>query len=287
MLNTKTLVCGRWLGANAKLTRLKLVGGVHKLLKMDLSWEQFDNLYRYLNPTANGKKGHLDLDEFMEAFGPPTLCSHKKRARPLSHNLKGVDAAGDWMDGGIVSLREMMDVACATLLDHGLSLQEVVWCFDRNGNQSVSVSEFVSMMKMLVGRAFSKQEVFFLMDSVDASLDRKLQTDELLEFFYLYLSDRLNRLNGKMLVDDSSKSPKLQKLRKNVKEFISKNFERDFRDGMKGRGLTGAFAPLLKSMGIVTIHDGEGGKVQKVLAATMPILSPLKKTKLTRLEKVR
>lgn len=257
------------------------------MLKMDLSWEQFDNLYRYLNPTGNGKKGHLDLEEFIEAFGPPSLCPHKKRARPLSHSLKKMDVARDWMSGGIVSLREMMDAACATMLDHGLSLQEVVWCFDRNGNQSVSVSEFVSMMKMLVGRAFSKEEMFFLMDSIDTSLDRKLQTDELLEFFYLYFSDRLNRLNEEMATADKNTSAKLQKLRKNVKVFISKNFEREFRDKMKGRGVTGAFAPLFKQMGVITIQDGGGGKAKEdVLAATLPILSPLKKIKPTHRQKV-
>ena len=46
----------RWLGHNDRLTRLKLLGGIRRLLKMDLAWEQFDNLYRYLSPASNGKK---------------------------------------------------------------------------------------------------------------------------------------------------------------------------------------------------------------------------------------
>jgi hypothetical protein len=54
---------------------------------------QFDNLYRYLSPEANGKKAHLSLQEFIDAFRPqhPGSPSRNRALRGLRGHNVGVD----------------------------------------------------------------------------------------------------------------------------------------------------------------------------------------------------
>jgi hypothetical protein len=54
---------------------------------------QFDNLYRYLSPEGNGKKAHLSLQEFIDAFRPqhPGSPSRNRALRGLRGHNVGVD----------------------------------------------------------------------------------------------------------------------------------------------------------------------------------------------------
>jgi hypothetical protein len=56
----------RWLGPNAKLTRLKLEGGLKGLLKLEVDWCQFDALWTKIDYR---RSGDIDLDEFKRFFG--------------------------------------------------------------------------------------------------------------------------------------------------------------------------------------------------------------------------
>jgi hypothetical protein len=253
----------RWLGQNDRLTRLKLLGGTRKLLRLDMSWEQFDNLYRYLNPGGHGKKSYLTREEFVEAFSHPPVgagraAGGKVKRGFIAHNgaaaKAGSEMGGEGRGRGVELLRKVMDSVCATLVQHGLTLREVIWCFDRNGDETVSVSEFASLMKMLVGRAFTRHEIYLVMDSMDTSLDRRLQASEMMEFFFIFWSDQLRR--AKAALDQSPRDAALQKAVHSFRHLITSNFDREFRDGMKGRSeLVGPFAPLLRKMGVVAHEE--------------------------------
>lgn len=250
----------RWLGPNDRLTRLKLLGGIRKLLRLDLSWEQFDNLYRYLSPDANGKKAFLTVEEFVEAFAHPMVGSPAKKRLRSNAMRKGLRSSVDkdlWGDGtakGVMLVRRVMGVVSSTLLDHGLSLQEAIWCFDRNGDQTVSLSEFASLMKLLVGSLATKHDIYLMMNAIDSSLDRRLQNEELLEFFYIFWSDQLRQI--KYRLERTPLDASLQKQQHELRTLISKNFTRDFRDKMKGRDqLVGPFAALLRKMGMVANQE--------------------------------
>jgi hypothetical protein len=56
----------KWLGKNEKLTRLKFQGGIERVLRLKMTWQQFDTLWCKLD---NTRSGDLDMKEFKEFFG--------------------------------------------------------------------------------------------------------------------------------------------------------------------------------------------------------------------------
>ena len=56
----------KWLGKNEKLTRLKFQGGIERVLRLKMTWQQFDCLWCKLDST---RSGDLDLKEFTDFFG--------------------------------------------------------------------------------------------------------------------------------------------------------------------------------------------------------------------------
>jgi hypothetical protein len=75
---------------------------------------------------------------------------------------------------------QVMSCVSWTLLVHGLSLQEVLWCFDRNGDGSVSLSEFSSLLRLLLGprSGVGRHEVALVIGAIDTSLDRRYKAAE-------------------------------------------------------------------------------------------------------------
>ena len=55
----------QWLGRNEKLTRLKFQGGLEKVLRLKMTWQQFDSLWTRLDTQQSGD---LSFQEFQNAF---------------------------------------------------------------------------------------------------------------------------------------------------------------------------------------------------------------------------
>ena len=55
-----------WLGSNEKLTRLKFHGGMERVLRLRMSWQQFDAMWNKLD---SARSGDLDIEEFRACFG--------------------------------------------------------------------------------------------------------------------------------------------------------------------------------------------------------------------------
>ena len=56
----------KWLGKNEKLTRLKFQGGVARVLRLKMAWQQFDSLWSRIDTL---RSGDLDVKEFRACFG--------------------------------------------------------------------------------------------------------------------------------------------------------------------------------------------------------------------------
>ena len=56
----------RWLGSNEKLTRLKFHGGMERVLRLKMNWQQFDAMWNNLD---SKRSGDLDINEFRDRFG--------------------------------------------------------------------------------------------------------------------------------------------------------------------------------------------------------------------------
>ena len=55
----------QWLGKNKKLTRLKFQGGIEKVLRLKMTWQQFDSLWTRVDKQ---RSGDLSFQEFQNAF---------------------------------------------------------------------------------------------------------------------------------------------------------------------------------------------------------------------------
>lgn len=55
----------QWLGKNEKLTRLKFQGGLEKVLRLKMTWQQFDSLWTRVDTQ---RSGYLSFQEFQNSF---------------------------------------------------------------------------------------------------------------------------------------------------------------------------------------------------------------------------
>jgi len=116
-----------------KLSRLRFSEGIRQLLKLELSWQQFDALFNKLD---TGRSGALTFQDFMHAFQPVAT------EQPQSQELMKI-------------LMHFGDV----LLNNSVTLQELFEGFDQNGSGSISISEFCSLLRLIGASIFSKQTV--------------------------------------------------------------------------------------------------------------------------------
>ncbi|CAM9597341.1 unnamed protein product [Chrysoparadoxa australica] len=250
----------RWLGANNKLTRLKLEGGIASLLHLDVPWELFDLVFNRIDTVSNGC---LSLEEFIGAFGD----TDDLQALDGGPGLGAMGTRPE--DGGELQvLRCKLCQVVETLQELNYSLQEVFSCFDRNGSGAVSVSEFTSLMKLLLGKSVTKHQMFLMLSCIDESGDRQIQLSELRAFFYSVWASHLAQLNHKIKLSPNNES--LRAKRRDLRNVIRGSFSRTFRDSVadKPKGMPGPFTSILERMGL--------GELSPALMLDAPT-SPVKK----------
>ncbi|CAM9326082.1 unnamed protein product, partial [Phaeothamnion confervicola] len=231
----------RWLGRNSKLTRLKLEGGMATILRLEMAWEQFDRLWSAIDTSHDGTIG---ADEFRRAFGDVGDLGA----------FGGTAAAAVSAADEAAALRAAIGDVSETLRQLGLSLREVFCSFDRNGSGRVSVAEFTSLMKMLLGRQLTKHQVFLLMNCMDESGDREIEFVELMTFFFRVWMDQLAALSAAAAAaaERPADADVRRRRRRALKQALRDNFSRKFRDAARERGreLQGPFTALLHRMGL-------------------------------------
>ena len=254
----------RWLGNNSKLTRLKFYGGLSTLLKLQVEWPQFDTLWT--------KLGNCDLDfqDFKRYF-----------------NLDEISDPND-IDGGDLGVKSQRSLLlcmydlCDQLRFAGFTVAEMFAGFDRNASKSISVSEFCSMLKLVLNsgagskQVIDKKLIYHALYSVDVDGSKSISLQELSAMIYTVwrmqldeLADKLSRIattpvgSTQRIKEEKEFEQRLLKERADIKDAIKRNFPRQLRDLLEAEGranghghtLMGPFQALFGRLGISQISE--------------------------------
>lgn len=233
----------RWLGSNDKLTRLKFHGGFESILRLRVSWPQFDMIWNDLDSVRSGE---LDLAEFKMYFGDFSEFES--------------DRAGEWSTSNQAMnvLIGLLFELCNAMRYAGFSVIDVFSSFDRNGSGEISFSEFCSLLRVVLGRNVDKKQVYKAFYLVDADCNKSISCNEVLMFIYNIWKSQLQELAGKLSQLDAEFDKelvsKMMKERADIKEAIKRNFPREWRDRLERLGgtmrHTGPFNNILEKMNL-------------------------------------
>jgi Ca2+-binding EF-hand superfamily protein len=232
-----------FIGTNDKLTRLKLFGGLESICRLKLSWAQFDSMWTKLDSI---RTGDLDLTEFKNFFGDLSEFEAKEGLKSLT--LHNADAS---MQSLAVCLADMCDV----MRHAGFTVEEMFCCFDRNGNGTITPSEFCSLLRLIIGPTFDKKIVYEALMTLDTDRDKAISRYELFMFVYRTWKMQLEEIDYRKSMMDPEVEPgdarrfnELNKERNQIREALRRNFNRELRDLLEAQGATqlaGPFATLL------------------------------------------
>ncbi|CAK9078624.1 Synaptotagmin-5 (NTMC2T2.1) (Synaptotagmin E) [Durusdinium trenchii] len=236
------------------LSRLKFQGGLKVLLGLDLTWTQFDRVFRLVSPArGDGTNGTVQFDEFYRVFRPVETRSSMQ------------------------ALQRALFAICETLLKSKVTLKQLFRGFDRNGSGSVSTAEFVSMMKSMSSSELSRENIYALVRCVDSDLDRRISFREFMEFWLVvytqwlrHLSKQFERIESRssggggnqrdsaaITLNNSMvlRKAELERLIGHVRETIELTFGKEF-DLRHRQSLPGPTTALLRKLGMDI--DGTG-----------------------------
>lgn len=260
-----------FLGKNDKLTRMKFHGGLEAVLKLKMSWPQFDALWTKLDFKRSGE---LDHEEFGQFFGDFSEYDYEKSKRNRS----------------IDTLADIMYDLCNAVRREGFNVVEIFSSFDRNGSGEVSVSEFCSMVRAVLGHHVDKKKIFRAFALMDVDANRCISCQEVLTLVYNVWKSQMKELAAKLSdLDDEIDGPLIKKImdeRNQIKDAVKRNFPREWRDRLertKDQYSKGAFAHLLSSMNVSTVtsrvangddfHDTFASSGKRSMSSTMPLPS--------------
>ena len=265
---------------SAKLTRIKFRGGLKVLLAIQLTFDQFDRLFRLVSSPHGEGAGDIGLHEWAAAFGSKKVL---RRSRSTGGATAGAGAgAARGPRGAPLSSDEERAVqaalfaVCDTLERTKLTLAKAFDAFDRNGTGAVSVAEFTSLIKTLGGLNLSKRQVYHLMASMDQNFNREITKDEFMDFFLVVWSQRLAELlaeqaraqevdkQGRTFADNLQRTEgrapgqtaggtvrldkKIRRVRKAMENHFGRDLERLANRDQQGRALPGKSTALMSIM---------------------------------------
>ncbi|GBG32623.1 Synaptotagmin 1 [Hondaea fermentalgiana] len=182
------------------LSRLKFQGAVATVLGIELSWTQFDRVFRIVSPPrGDGTDGTIQFDEFLSAFAKELFDNTKRgerdrQRRPSERNPQAASAHRP--KDTVRSLRAQLFAICDTLVRNEITLQDLFHGFDRNGSEEISTAEFASMMRTLSQGSFSKGDIYNLLACMDADFDRRISMQEFLDFWLVIFTQWLQSDQG-------------------------------------------------------------------------------------------
>ncbi|KAF1323428.1 hypothetical protein FI667_g10600, partial [Globisporangium splendens] len=220
---------------SSKISRAKFQDGLLSLLSIDISWHQFDLLFRRLDVDCDGE---LSLDEFCEVFQRNHLSFQREDLLFLEDAL-------------VNSVIEKLETQQWTLI-------ELFKAFDRDGSGEISIAEFATLVRFLFTRKDkrkliqsgkdskkrSKRLVYLLMSCLDVSADRRISLQEFLRFFFVIWSSRLMEVQDQLFDYENSQKAEttlkskdivesLRAQKKMMRRVLHTNFSRPFRDSMR------------------------------------------------------
>uniref|UniRef100_K3X614 EF-hand domain-containing protein n=1 Tax=Globisporangium ultimum (strain ATCC 200006 / CBS 805.95 / DAOM BR144) TaxID=431595 RepID=K3X614_GLOUD len=219
----------------SKISRARVQGGLLTLLSIDVSWHQFDLLFRRLDIDYDGE---LSLDEFCEVFQRDHLSFQREDLLFLEDAL-------------VNFVIEKLETQQWTLI-------ELFKAFDRDGGGEISIAEFATLARFLFARKDkrkliqsdrdsqkrSKRLVHLLMSCLDVSADRRISLQEFLRFFFVIWSSRLMEVQDQLFDCENTQKAEitikskdivesLRAKKKTMRRVLRTNFSRPFRDSMR------------------------------------------------------
>jgi len=233
-----------WLGSNSKLTRLKLQGGLESVLRLKLTWSQFDALWTRLDYK---RSGDVDFKEFNDFFNDLNDFEILEGTQTLS-SVSGSKS--------MQTLTKLLYELCDALRHAGLTVVEIFKGFDRNGSGEISIAEFCSLLKLITGSKVEKKYIYQALLTVDVDGSKSVSLEEMMVFVYRIwkqqLSDLARKLEPVVVLDaDRLKNENVMQERDKIKEAIRLNFPRAWRDKFERAGydhLQGPFVSLFNRM---------------------------------------
>jgi len=144
---------------------------------------------------------------------------------------------------------------CDVMRHAGFTVEEMFCCFDRNGNGTITPSEFCSLLRLIIGPTFDKKIVYEALMTLDTDRDKAISRYELFMFVYRTWKMQLDEIDyRKSMMDpevdagDAHRCNELNKERNQIREALRRNFNRELRDLLEAQGATqlaGPFATLL------------------------------------------
>jgi Ca2+-binding EF-hand superfamily protein len=275
MQNNTTIINGKsasWTGTHDKLNRLKFQGAVKVLLKLAMTWQQFDAVFRAISTNADG---NIQEDEFVAAFrssakladllkrdtaGEVSRQGGRRRRLLKSEGFHGSGAKAG--DDNAQQIHDALDAILETLEETGINLREAFESFDRNASGSISTAEFTSLIKTIGGVGLTKRQCYHLAASMDSDFTRSVEYNEFMEFFLVVWVERLRGLRRQAARPDKSLPEAVAKKRMIVAKRRLRKAERaikiTFGSGFAaaaanaGAVLPGAFSALTRKMNMET-----------------------------------
>jgi Ca2+-binding EF-hand superfamily protein len=172
----------RWLGRNDKLTRIKFEGGLHRVLRVRMDWTQLNELWNLLD---HRRTGDIDEGEFRDFFGDLSEFEEAEGTDALTA-LHGTPA--------MQQLTQCLFDLCDSLRHSGFTMKDIFDSFDRDASGSISVSEFCSLLRLVVGSGFDKRVIFRAINVLDVDGDKKISFVELQLFVYRIWRSQIDQL---------------------------------------------------------------------------------------------
>lgn len=242
-----------------KISRAKFQEGMASLLFIDVSWHQFDLLFRRLDMDFDGE---LSFDEFCDVFQRDHLTFQRKDLLFLEDAL--------------------VNFAIEKLETQQWTLIELFKAFDRDGGGEISIAEFATLVRFLFTRKDkrrlkseeketqkrSKRLVYLLMSCLDVSADRRISLQEFLRFFFVVWSSRLMEVQDQLFDCESRGDTTLKATgvieslrgkKKTMRKALRTNFSRPFRDSMRcvDAAMPSPFSGLLSRLQLLTSQPNE------------------------------
>ena len=185
----------KWMDNNSKLTRLKFRGGLKIVLGLDLSFEQFEGLWRRVQSShASENRSVISWQQYRATFLPQDLASSSDA------NIGRAKENGDQeaIDALVVALAEFEQC--------GISFADAFDAFDRDASGAISISEFLSLMKLVGNSGLTKKEMFRLATSMDRGFDRSISKDAFLDFVLVALWKRLGQIREAIMAQGKGRA---------------------------------------------------------------------------------